>query len=368
MSEKQRPASEEHVHRLAALRARLSELSLHAALITHVENIAYLSGFTSSEAALVVSPRDAILISDFRYALQAREESPDFEFRQAAVRTVDGIADVIRAASFGVVGFESAQVTYDTFTTLSDRLTGVSLTPVRDLVERLRMVKDDSEVAAIRRAAVLADAAMAHVESLLRAGAVEIQVAIETEAFLRREGSQPLPFDLIIASGERAALPHATSGERTMSRGDLVVVDLGARVDGYCSDLTRTVVIGKPTDRQREIYRLVWQAQRRGLEAVRAGAVAVEVDAAARSFIAERGYGEQFGHGLGHGVGREVHEAPRLGKQSRDDLAAGMVVTVEPGVYIEGWGGVRIEDLVLVTEDGCEVLSAAPKPDELRSV
>jgi Xaa-Pro aminopeptidase len=185
------------------------------------------------------------------------------------------------------------------------------------------------------------------------------------EAFLRRQGSQPLPFDLIIASGERGALPHATSGGRSMREGDLVVVDLGARVDGYCSDLTRTVAIGRPGDEQRDVYRLVWEAQRRGLEAVRAGVAAVDADAAARSFLTEQGHGEHFGHGLGHGVGREVHEAPRLSKQSEDHLAAGMVVTVEPGIYIEGWGGVRIEDLVLVTKDGCEILSAAAKPEEL---
>jgi Xaa-Pro aminopeptidase len=352
--------------RLAALRARLGEQGVEAVLITHGENVAYLSGFTGgADGALVISAAEAVLVSDFRYDIQARRQAPDFSFHQARVRLVDGIAEVIRERGFHFLGFERTDVSYDTFTALGERLPGVGLTPLRNLVERLRVVKDATEVAAIRRAAALADEAVAHAQSLLAPGAVEAEIAVEVEAFLRRRGSEPLPFPLIIAAGDNSALPHATVSDRRLEAGDLVVVDLGARTDGYCSDITRTFAVGAPTDEQRAIYRLVWEAQRRGLEAVRAGAAAAEVDAVARDFLAEGGHGDHFGHGLGHGVGREVHEAPRLGKQSDDRLEAGMVVTVEPGIYIEGWGGVRIEDLVLVTEDGCEILSRAPKPEEV---
>jgi len=227
-------------------------------------------------------------------------------------------------------------------------------------VDRLRWVKDTAEIAAIARAVEIADAAFLHILGVLRPGLSEDDAALELEMFMRRAGAERLAFETVLASGPRSALPHGRATDRTMREGELVTLDFGAMWQGYCSDCTRTVVLGNADERQRHVYRVVLDAQAQALSMIRAGVACRDVDARARTVIAEAGFGEAFGHSLGHGVGLEVHEGPRLSPQEDAVLEAGMILTVEPGIYLPGWGGVRIEELVVVSEDGCRILTHAP--------
>lgn len=345
--------------RLAALRAALaaSRPPLDALLVTGAANRRYLSGFTGSAGLLVVTPAEALLLTDFRYAEQAGAEAPGWTVVETGQ---EPLADLRRClVDLGVrrVGFEAEHVSVAQRERWQEAVPAVEWVPTAGLVERLRQVKDADEQAAIRRAAAVAAAAFEAVLPLVRPGVRERDLALELEYHLRRQGAEAVAFEVIVASGPRAALPHARPGDRRLEPGDAVIFDFGAVVDGYCSDCTRTVAVGRAGETLRHVHALVREAQRAALEAVRAGVEARTVDAAARSRIEAAGYGERFGHATGHGVGLEVHEAPRLGRGSQDVLAAGMVVTVEPGVYLPGQLGVRIEDLVVVGEDGGEVLT-----------
>jgi Xaa-Pro aminopeptidase len=327
-------------------------------LITHLPNIRYLTGFTGSAALLVIQAGAAILISDFRYASQALTESGSIARVEIDQRSVwDRLGRILEGQPPERLGIEAHALTVRDAERLSGMVRG-RVIPTGELVERQRASKSKDEVASIRAAATLAQEALAETLPGVGPGQTEAEVGATLEAALRRRGSEWHPFPTIVASGLRSALPHARTSRRTIDPGDLLLLDFGAQVDGYCADLTRTVVVGARADeRQRAMHQLVQAAQRRALEHLRAGMPAKEGDALARDVIAERGFGDAFGHSLGHGLGLEVHEAPRLAPTSDAPLPARAVVTVEPGVYFPGWGGIRLEDDVYLGDDGPERLS-----------
>ncbi len=320
-------------------------------------NLRWLTGFSGTSGAALVGPETAIFITDFRYADRAREELDGLELSQAERQLVPAVAKLLS----GRVGFDDAHTSVKVFDGLTEQLDGsVELVPTAGLVERLRRRKDEDELEKIREAARLADLAVERALEGGLAGRTEREVAAANAAAIRELGSEP-SFPAIVAGGPNGARPHATPSDRVIGEGELVVFDSGAVHEGYCSDGTRTFAAGEPDAEAREVYELVLRAQQAGLEAVLPGAVGKDVDAAARDLIAAAGHGGDFGHGLGHGVGIEVHEAPRLGQRSDDVLEAGNVVTVEPGVYIAGRVGVRIEDFGVVTHDGYENFSGLSK-------
>jgi Xaa-Pro aminopeptidase len=350
--------------RLMRFRADLAASEFEAALVSGGANIRYLSGFTGDYGALLIDGANAILLSDFRYRYQAAEQAPGFQFREVR-RWVEGIADAVRELGYRTVGFEPNHITYQVHSQLVAELPEVLLIPADGAIERLRAVKDAQELAYIERAAALTDAAAERVISLVRPGVTERELALAAEDCIRNEGGAELAFPPIVASGPRSAQCHAEPGPRELGRGDLVVIDVGARCEGYGADITRTVAVGTATAMQRDLYALCWRAQAAGLAAVKGGIRCRDLDHAARSVIEDAGRGSQFGHGLGHGVGLEPHEAPRLTSMEEAIVDAGMTMTIEPGIYTIEAGGVRLEDLVVVTESGHRVLTHAPKPAEL---
>ncbi len=341
-------------------RRYLAASGVDALLLVRTENRRYVTGFTGTAGLALVTARDALLAVDFRYYEQAAAEAPACEVLRGGADPAGALAEAVRAREVRRIGFEAEFVPYAQVERFREKFAPAELVPLAD-VDRLRWVKDAQEIAAIARAAEIADAAFAHILGVLRPGLRERDVAVELETVMRRAGAERLPFDTVLASGPRSALPHGRATDRVMVAGDLVTLDFGAVCDGYGSDCTRTVVLGAPDDRQRRIYEVVLDAQLRALAAIRPGASSREVDAVGRSVIAAAGFGEAFGHALGHGIGLDVHEGPPLGPRNETTLEPGMVLTVEPGIYVPGWGGVRIEDDVVVTDDGCRILTHAPK-------
>lgn len=348
--------------RLANLREGLAAKSLGAVVISRPENRAYLSGFTGSAGVLLVTPAKAYLITDFRYVEQAKAQAPEFEVVRPATTNYALLAELLSAMGPQRIGYEGDFLTVDEYGVYTQFLTDHELIAATGLVEGLRMIKDEGETAAMRRAAAVADEAFTRILPLIKPGAAERDVALELEYQMKKLGAEALAFDIIAASGVRSALPHGRASAKLIEHGDLVTFDFGAQVDGYCSDMTRTVGVGALSEKQREIYAVVLEAQMRGVAACRAGMTGKALDDVCREYIRECGYAEMFGHGTGHGVGRIVHEGPKVNPRGEADvLQAGMVVTVEPGIYLPGWGGVRIEDMVLVQDGGCEVLTRTPK-------
>jgi Xaa-Pro aminopeptidase len=328
-------------------------------IVSNLVNVRYLVGFESSNTALVVEPERVRLFSDFRYAELGRAvEGVDF------VETKRSLYAALAELLEGRHGFEADDLTYGNWETLSAG--GLGLVPRRGLVEALRAVKDETELEAVRQAAALTSEAYARFAEETFVGRTERDLAWRLDELFHELGAEAPAFETIVAAGPNSARPHSRPGDRKVEAGETVVVDSGAKLDGYCSDCTRTFATGALPERLREAYAVCLEAQLAGLEAVRAGTTCIETDAAARRVIDDAGFGEAFGHGLGHGVGLAVHEAPRLARESSDTLVAGNVVTVEPGIYLEGLGGIRIEDLVIVGEDGPEVLTGYTK--ELVSV
>lgn len=342
------------IERLARLRTAMRERDLTAMLVTTPASVRWLSGFTAPEdARVLVTQDDAWLLTDGRYVAQADETS-----RLAAVIERDWQGEVAERLPDGPLGVEAEHLTLATSASLERRL-GQEPVRTEGLLARLRRVKEPAEVEAIRRAAALTDRAYEHALDGLRAGVREVDVALEIERFVRSEGGDGMAFDVIVASGPRSAMPHGTASPRRIGTGELVTIDMGARVDGYCADMTRTVAVGRVADAHRALFDAVLEAQRTARARVAPGARAVDLDAAARDVLVGHGLGDAFSHALGHGVGLDVHEGPSLSSRSDDVLEAGMVVTIEPGAYRPGDAGVRIEDLVLVTENAHEVLSSA---------
>lgn len=346
--------------RIDRLHTLLTQHQLDALLIHKPENRTYLTGFTGSAGVALITGSDALLLVDFRYVEQAAAEASGWEVVKVSRQATETVVEIARGRELRRIGFESDGLTYKQHSDLAKALQPSELVPV-DGLDRLRWVKDTEEIAHIRKAAAIADAAFAHVQSVLRPGVRERDVAVELEFFMRRHGADKEAFETIVASGVRSSLPHGRVSDKVLGSGEFVTLDFGAVVRGYHSDCTRTVVLGEASPRHREIYELVLTAQQRALAGLRPGLTTKDADALARQVITDAGYGDQFGHGLGHGVGLAIHEGPALSPREDATLEAGMVVTVEPGVYLPGWGGVRIEDLVVITPDGCEILTRAPK-------
>jgi Xaa-Pro aminopeptidase len=348
--------------RLHRLVEQLPGAGVELMLISDLFNLRYLTGYTGSNGIALVGAGTAEFVTDFRYVEQAAEEvDPAFTRHRAAQDLLDSVGDLLPEGPVRL-GFEDAHLTVREHARLREHLPErVELVAVPGLVGRLREVKDAEEVARIRAAAELADAALLELLSEGLSGRTEREVALSLELKMRERGATGPSFEPIVAAGSHGALPHAQPRDEPIAAGELVVIDWGAQLDGYCSDCTRTVATGELNAEAREVYDLVLTAQLAGLEAVKAGAGGREVDRVARDVIDAGGHGEHFGHGLGHGVGLDIHEAPRLSQRSDDTLRAGNVVTVEPGIYLPGRFGVRIEDLVVVGEDGPEILTSVSK-------
>ena len=323
-------------------------------LVSAPVNVRYLTGFESTNAAVLVEPERVRLFTDFRYAERARELE-GVEVEETKRYLYSDLPDRLPKR----VGFEADAVTFANYEFLREG--GLELVPRRGLVESLRAVKEPEELDAIRRASEVTDRTYERLVEESFAGRTEKGLVWRMHQLFHESGADGLAFDIDIAAGPTAASPHALPGDRVVQEGELVLVDAGAVVDGYCSDCTRTFAVGEISDSLRGLYEVVREAQQAGVDAVRAGVTGRDADAAARAVIADAGYGENFGHGLGHGLGLLVHEAPYLRPEWEEELAAGNVVTVEPGIYLSGVAGVRIEDLVVVTEDGCDVLTSFPK-------
>jgi len=350
--------------RLTRCRVLLDQLRLDGIVVSSLSDVRYLSGFRGEDTTLVVGREVALIVTDSRFYEQVHEEVRDFELAKAVGGEL--LADTVSAAAVRLgagcaLGYQAGAITHAAYRTLRRAHRG-RLKDVRRHVGRLRVVKDAAEVEAIRSAAALVDLALAVVVAEGLVGRTESEVAWRLLEEFRARGAEGESFPAIVATGDHGAQGHAIPGERRIKAGELVVIDTGARVDGYCSDITRTFAAGRVTKAHRRLYETVLEAQLAGVAAVRGGAHGRDdVDAAARAVITAAGYGEQFGHGTGHGVGLEVHEAPKLGSIHGDRLAAGMVCTVEPGIYLEGDAGVRVEDTVLVTAEGCVRLTLYPK-------
>lgn len=335
-------------------------------LISQPENRFYFSGFNGSAGYLFITAKEAVLATDFRYIEQVKEQSPDFRVHRIGGNTSEWFPALVAEMGIRTLGFEAESVSFSLYRLITEGLkqagTDVSLKPETGLGTTLRAVKEPEELAAIEKAVDITDRAFVYIEDRVKSGVTEREIAWELERFQREQGSQALPFDIIVGSGPNAALPHAKPTDRKIEPGDAVVIDMGARVDGYCSDFTRTLFAGEPDSTMKKVYDTVLAAQLAAIAIITQGMTGSEADGIARTVIEESGYGEYFGHSLGHGVGLAEHEQPTLGPNSTEKLVPGMVFSIEPGIYLPGRGGVRIEDLVIMEEGGgVRVLSHGTK-------
>ncbi|MGI6426654.1 MAG: M24 family metallopeptidase [Natronincolaceae bacterium] len=344
---------------IGKIRSLLEEKDLDGILLYKPENRRYVSGFTGSTGYVLITETDAKFITDFRYIEQATVQCTGFEIIR--ISNTKTITDILNESALFKLGVEEDFMTYGQSIEFTDKLAGTDIIPLEGAILKLRSVKTPDEIRNIEKAAGIADEALEYILGFIKPGLVESDIALELEFFMRKKGAEGLSFDSIVASGVRSSLPHGVASDKTVEVGDIITLDFGCVYNGYCSDMTRTVVLGKTDDRQKEIYDIVLRAQETSLEAVKPGITGTELDSIARNIIDGSGYGQYFGHGLGHGVGLEVHELPRISAHGDVPMESGMVITIEPGIYIPDFGGVRIEDLVLVTEDGCRVLSKSTK-------
>ena len=352
--------------RVAQLAAQLTERELDALLISAPENRRYLSGFTGSAGYLLITPERSVLFTDSRYTEQAANQSPHFQVVQSKAGW-DWLFDVLKETGVRRVGFEGDNITVASYNRVLDalkedeELNGLSLVATTGVTDELRVFKDQEELVQLQKAIDASDAAMEAVCPTIAAGMTEKEVAWRMEVAMREFGADNLSFDTIVAAGPNGAMAHHRPSDTVIQAGEPIVIDMGAQVGGYCSDITRTVVVGEPDEMFHRIYGIVLGAQLTAIDTVQPGMTGEECDALSRDVIAEAGYGDNFGHSLGHGVGLAVHENPRVSPRSTDNLQPNMVFTVEPGIYITGWGGVRIEDIVILGQEGATVLSKAGK-------
>lgn len=347
--------------RIKAVRKMLADYNIDGFLVTKEQNWRYLSGFTGSSAILLFTATDNYLITDFRYVEQAADQAKGFHIIRPQTLIEDALAQQLTKLGLKRVGFEDDNLTYHAFKSYQSKLSGIELVPLHQQVEKIRWVKDRAEIEAIEKAAAITDQAFDHILAYIKPGVRESEIALELEYFMRRQGAEKTAFDTIVASGPRAALPHGVASDKKIAAGEFVVMDFGAVYSGYHSDMTRTVAVGQPDPDQAEIYRIVLQAQEKALLSIKPGVLCSAVDRTARDLISAAGYGANFGHGLGHSVGLEIHEKPAFAPRDDTELEPGMVLTVEPGIYLSGKYGVRIEDLVTVSPGGCKILSKSPK-------
>ncbi len=346
--------------KLQKLRKILQEQNIDGILITNEYNRRYMTGFTGTAGVAIVSQNDAVFITDFRYTEQATAQIKDYRIVQHEATILEEIATQVKAMGIKLLGFEKDSVSYGTYE-LYKNIIQADLVPVSGLIEKIRLIKTAQEINIIKVACEIADHAFTHILDYIKPGKTELDVSNELEFFMRQQGATQSSFDTIVASGLRSALPHGVATNKVIEKGDFVTLDFGALYNGYISDITRTVAVGEPSEKLVEMYNTVLASQLLALEKVGPGLTGIQADAIARDYLTEKGYGEAFGHSLGHGIGLEVHEGSYLSKRSNTVLEPGMVVTIEPGVYVPGVGGVRIEDDILITESGNELLTHSTK-------
>lgn len=346
--------------KLEKLRSEFSKLGIDGLLITSGYNRRYMTGFTGSSGVVLISGENAQFITDFRYVEQAAKQCQGFEIVKHTGTIPEEVAAQAKKLGITKLGFEQEHLSYSSFKSY-EKAVEAELVPVSGAIEKLRLIKTEGEIKILKEAADIADAAFKHILDFIRPGKTELEVSNELEFFMRKAGAASSSFDIIVASGYRSALPHGVASEKIIEKGDFVTLDFGAYYKGFVSDITRTVAVGEPEAKLKEIYDIVLEAQLRGMAGIKPGMTGKEADALTRNFITEKGYGEYFGHSTGHGIGLEVHEGPALSVKSDIILEPGMVVTVEPGIYIPGLGGVRIEDDTLITLDHNETLTHSTK-------
>lgn len=346
--------------KLKNVQKQLVEHQIDGILITSKYNRKYITGFTGSSGVALITKDNAYFITDFRYVEQAEKEAQQFRIIEHEGSIIEEVANICTKEDIKKLGFEQDYLSYSLWTQYKQSISA-ELVPISNMIERIRMIKTEEEIAIIKEAANIADAAFKHILDYIQPGVAEIDIANELEFFMRRSGATSSSFDMIVASGWRSALPHGVASEKLIEPGEFVTLDFGALHKGYVSDLTRTVAVGEPSEQLKEIYDVVLQAQLLAMKQIKPGLTGKEADQIARDYISEKGYGQYFGHSLGHGIGLEVHEGPGLSMRSETKLVEGMVVTVEPGIYLTNIGGVRIEDDALVTETGLETMTHSTK-------
>ncbi len=352
-------------NRVQKLRQKLAKKEIEAILVSQPENRRYLSGFDGSAGYLLITTQNSILATDFRYIEQAKRQAPDYEIFKITGNIGDWFPQLVDGLKLRRLGFEMGHITFAEYKQLADALDKVQphlrLVPEEGLVESLRAIKEPEEIELITKAANISDSAFEYIQDVIHTGMTEKEAAWAIEKFMREQGSEPPPFELIVQSGLNSALPHAKPSPRPIQASEPIVIDIGARCEGYASDLTRTICLGTPDDTFQKVYDTVLKAQSTAITAITAGMTGEEADSLARKVIEEASYGEAFGHSLGHGVGLAPHEQPRLGLKSLEHLVDGIVFTIEPGIYLAGWGGVRIEDLAVMEGGKVRLLSKARK-------
>jgi Xaa-Pro aminopeptidase len=345
---------------LTQLRDQFNELGVNALLITNGRNRRYLTGFTGSAGVAVITKTEAALFVDFRYVEQANSQVEDFSVIQICETVYEEISKMLDRLGVTHLGFEAEDVTYQIFSQYKEKVKA-EMVPLSGVIEMLRMIKTKEEIEKIKTAAKIADSAFTRILDFIRPGVTELEVANELEFYMRKLGATSSAYDIIVASGQRSALPHGVASTKLIETGDMVTLDFGAYYQGYRSDMTRTIAVGEPRAELKEIYNIVFEALSNALAAIKPGITGQEADAFTRDYITEKGYGEQYGHGSGHGIGLDIHEEPFMSPKCDIFLKPGMIVTVEPGIYIPALGGVRIEDDILITEYGNNIITKSPK-------
>lgn len=345
--------------RIEKLNSAIKSKHLEAVVVLSDFNRRYLSGFTGTSGALIITKDYNLLLTDFRYIEQATAQAPEFEIIKQKGSLIDEVKNQLEKLDVQNVGFEGNLVSYDTYLQLSKSY--ISLISISGMIEKIREVKDESEIELIQKAANIVDEAYEYILTVAKAGMTEQQLKAKLESKMLELGAEGTSFETIVASGERGALPHGVASDKVINSGELITLDFGAYYKGYSSDITRTFAIGEPDPKLKEIYNIVLEANQKGIDAAKKGITGKALDAIARDYITEKGYGEAFGHSLGHGIGLDVHEGPNLSRKSDTPLDINNCVTIEPGIYLDGLGGVRIEDDILIKENGCERFTKCSK-------
>ncbi|KAF1303339.1 M24 family metallopeptidase [Candidatus Enterococcus willemsii] len=347
--------------RVQKLREKMKKEVVDGFLVTSPYNLRYLTNFTGTTGLAVITLDKAFFVTDFRYTEQAAKQAQGFEIVKNAGPIFDEVARICQEEEINALAFEESHVSFAEYSVLEDIIEESALVPISGMIEELREVKDEEELKLIQQACRIGDQGFEHILKMIRPGMTEIEVANQLDFFMRSLGATSVSFDTIVASGVRSAMPHGVASEKVIEQGDLITLDFGCYYQGYVSDMTRTFAIGDPGQQLKEIYQIVLDAQIKVLEAAKPGMTGIELDAVARDYIASFGYGEAFGHSTGHGIGLEIHEGPNVSFRADKAFVAGNVITDEPGIYLPGVGGVRIEDDLLITETGNKVLTHAPK-------